>query len=371
MRVAIVHYWLVGMWGGDKVVEALLDLYPEADIYCHVWRPDELSDKVRDRVKSTTFIDRLPGGRKHYQKYLPFMPLALEQLDLTAYDLVISSESGPAKGVITRPDSLHLCYCHSPMRYAWNLYPQYIPQVNWLLRPLARLIMHYVRIWDRAAADRVDRFVANSRTVEHRINKYYRRKARVIHPPVDIERFQPTADHDDYFLFVSRLVAYKRADIAVEAFNRLGRRLLVVGGGAQEEELRRVAKPNVEFLGKVPDERLAELMHRCRALVFMAEEDFGIVPVEAMAAGKPVIAYGRGGATETVLDGRTGVLFPDQTVEALIAAVARAETLTFDAQAIADHAAGFAKHRFLEEMRAEIDRSLDAFRRFGPLGPDR
>jgi glycosyltransferase involved in cell wall biosynthesis len=371
LRVAIVHYWLVGMWGGDKVVDALLDLYPNADIYTHVQRPEALNDRVRARIKGTTFIDRLPGARKNYQKYLPLMPIALEQLDLTEYDLVISSESGPAKGVITRPETLHICYCHSPMRYAWNMYAEHMTQLRWPMRPIARLLMHRIRLWDRASADRVDRFISNSRTVAGRVAKYYRRDSAVVHPPVDVDRFTPTAETDGSYLCVGRLVPYKRADLAVEAFTRSGLALSIVGGGPDEERLRALAGPNIRFLGRVSDAELDRLYQSCKGLIFPGEEDFGIVPVEAMAAGKPVIALGRGGASETVIDGETGVLFAHETVDALQAAIERAESIAFSPEKIAAHAARFRKERFLAEMKAEIDRSLAAFHAHGPLGPDR
>ncbi len=371
MRVAIVHFWLVGIWGGEKVLDALLDLYPDADIFTHVSVPDALPERMRRRIKGTTFINRLPGARRHYQKYLPLMPLALEQLDLTEYDLVISSEAGPAKGVITRPETLHLCYCHSPMRYAWNMYAEYMQQLKWPLRPIARLLMHRIRLWDRASADRVDRFIANSQTVERRIAKYYRRDSLVLYPPVAVERFTPTQEHDGSYLFVSRLVPYKRADLAIEVFNQLGKPLLIVGGGPDETRLRAMAGPSIKFLGRVSDKELDSLYQSCRALVFPAEEDFGMVPVEAMAAGKSVVALARGGASETVVDGVTGVHFDTPTAESLKAAVERLETIAFDAMTITAHAATFGKARFLEAFAAEAARAMEALERFGPLGPYR
>lgn len=371
VRVAIIHFWLVGVWGAEKVLDALLDLYPDADIFTNVCLPEALPERMRKRIRGTTFIDRLPGARKHYQKYLPLMPLALEQLDLTDYDLVISSEAGPAKGVITRPETLHLCYCHSPMRYAWNMYAEHMAQLKWPLQPIARLLMHRIRLWDRASADRVDRFIANSRTVERRIAKYYRRPSMVINPPVAVERFTPTQNHDGSYLFVSRLVPYKRADLAIEVFNQLKKPLLIVGGGPDEARLRAMAGPTITFLGRVTDDKLDRLFETCRALIFPAEEDFGIVPVEAMAAGKPVVALGRGGASETVIDGKTGVHFDTPTVASLNAAVERLEAITFDANVVAAHAATFGKARFLENFAREADRAMAAMERFGPLGPDR
>lgn len=371
VRVAIVHFWLVGIWGGEKVLDALLDLYPDADIFTHVCVPEALPERMRRRIKGTTFINQLPGARRHYQKYLPLMPLALEQLDLTEYNLVISSEAGPAKGVITQPETLHICYCHSPMRYAWNMYAEYMQQLKWPMRPIARLLMHRIRLWDRASADRVDRFIANSRTVERRIAKYYRRDALVLYPPVAVERFTPTQEHDGTYLFVSRLVPYKRADLAIQVFNQLGKPLLIVGGGPDESRLRALAGPSIKFVGRISDSELDALYQSCRALIFPAEEDFGMVPVEAMAAGKPVVALGRGGASETVIDGTTGVHFETPTAASLKAAVERLETITFDATTIAAHAATFGKARFLEAFAAEAARAMDALDRFGPLGPDR
>ncbi len=357
MKVAIVHYWLLTMRGGERVIEALCELYPDADIYTHVAKPEALSDTIRRHRIQETFIARLPGARRYYQKYLPLMPLALEQLDLRAYDLVISSECGPAKGVITTPNTLHVCYCHSPMRYVWDMYWDYLEGVPKPMRPLARGLLHYVRRWDLASAFRVDHFLANSAFVARRVHKHYRRDAEVIHPPVDTEAFGLAESTDDYYLLVGQLVPYKRADLAVRAFSRAGKRLVVIGDGEELADLRRLAGPTVDVMGRQPASVIREMYARCRALVFPGEEDFGIVPVEAMASGRPVIAYRRGGALETVVEGRTGLFFDEQTEESLLAAVERFEEMagTFDPAEIRRHALAFDRQVFKAKFRARVD----------------
>jgi glycosyltransferase involved in cell wall biosynthesis len=360
MRVAIIHYWLTKMRGGERVVEALCELYPEADLYTHVVDRSALSEALRRHEIRTTFVDGLPGARRHYQKYLPLMPLALEQLDLRAYDLVVSSECGPAKGVITTPRTLHVCYCHSPMRYVWDMYWDYLQEIPRPLRPAARSMLHYLRRWDLASAFRVDAFVANSRFVADRIRKHYRRDADVIHPPVEIAAFGPPREPEDFYFVVGELVRYKRTDLAIEAFNRSGKRLVVIGGGEQLRAIRKMAGPNVEVLGRQPFDVIRDHFSRCRALVFPGEEDFGIVPVEAMASGKPVVAYGRGGALETVVDGRTGMFFHEQTPEALNAAIERLERErpAFDPMAIRRHSESFDREVFKRRFREKVETLL-------------
>ncbi|MGH8494483.1 MAG: glycosyltransferase [Moraxellaceae bacterium] len=351
MKVAIVHYWLVGMRGGEKVLESLLRLYPDADVFTHVVDKDALSPALAAREIRTSFISRLPFSRKKYQSYLPLMPLALEQLDLTAYDLVISSESGPAKGVITRPDAVHVCYCHSPMRYVWDMYHDYTRDAGFIKKIMMAGLLHYMRLWDLASAARVDYFIANSSYVASRIRKFYRRDSIVINPPVDIDSFHHGAAQD-YYLCLGQLVPYKRTDLAVEAFTRSGRRLIVVGEGEQFDALSRCAGRNVEMRGKVSFEEIVQLYAGCRALVFPGVEDFGIVPLEAMAAGKPVIAFGRGGVLDSVVPGQTGIFFEAQTPEALEAAVQDFESgrHAFDPQRIREHACRFATTAFEAKM---------------------
>lgn len=363
MKVAIVHYWLVGMRGGEKVLESLCRLYPDADIFTHVYNPAAVSATIKAHRVQTSFIARLPFATRRYQSYLPLMPLALEQLDLRGYDVVISSESGPAKGIIPPPGALHICYCHSPMRYVWNMFHDYRERSGLLTRLLMPPLSHYIRNWDVVSAARVHSFVANSRTVAQRLRTYYRRDATVIYPPVAVEDFAPVAADEvgDFWLMAGELVAYKRPELAVEAFNRSGRKLVVIGGGEMLARLRAIAKPNVSILGPQPFEALKRNYARCRALIFPGEEDFGIVPVEAMASGRPVIAYGRGGATESVVDGATGVFFERQTVDDIHAAVDRCEALRLDPQAIVARANAFSGATFETRMKAFVERSLVEF----------
>ncbi|HEX5321043.1 MAG TPA: glycosyltransferase [Stellaceae bacterium] len=360
MKVAIVHYWLVGMRGGEKVVEALCQMFPEADIFTHVYDPAAVSETIRRHRVTTSFIGSLPRAKHWYKRYLPLMPMALEHLDLRGYDLVISSESGPAKGVIPPPGARHLCYCHSPMRYLWNMFHDYRDQSGLLTRWAMPPLSHYLRLWDTVSANRVDRFVANSAVVAARIRRYYGREAEVVWPPVEVDAFAavPADERGDYMLMVGELVAYKRPDLAVEAFNRMRRKLVVIGGGEMLGRLRRLAGPTVTILGPQPFDVLCHHYARCEALIFPGEEDFGIVPVEAMASGRPVIAYGRGGATETVVSGLSGTLFDEQSVEALTAAVEDFRVEDFDPAAIAAHARQFSRERFIAGMRRQVDLTL-------------
>lgn len=361
MRVAIVHYWLVHMRGGEKVVEALCELFPNADLYTHAYDRSAMSDTIRRHRVRTTFVGRLPGAIRHYEKYLPLMPFALEALDLDAYDLVLSSESGPAKGVRPASGALHLCYCHTPMRYVWDMYEEYRAAAGPVTRAAMPPIVRLLRRWDRKTAARVDHFVANSRNVRDRIRRHWDREAEVIHPPVDTDRFAPAGSPDDFYLVAGALVGYKRADLAVEAFNRLGKPLVVIGGGKELERLRRMAGPTVTVMGRQPDEVLADHYARCRALLFPGVEDFGIVPVEAMASGRPVIALARGGALETVREGVSGLFFREQTVEALIDAVRSFEAAesTFSSARIVEHARRFDRSLFKRRMGAAVDRLLE------------
>lgn len=362
MKVAIVHYWLVGMRGGEKVLEALLDLYPKAVIITHVYDPERVSDQVRSHEVRETFIGRLPGAKKHYQKYLPLMPMALELMDMQEFDLVISSESGPAKGIIPRPDAVHVCYCHSPMRYIWDHYHVYRARAGRLARLMMPWMAHKLRIWDVTTAARVDHFVANSGFIAQRIGKYYRRDADVIFPPVATEDFAISETVGDHYLLAGEMVSYKRADLAVEAFNASGRKLIVVGEGEMRETLEAKAGPNITFLGRVPFDRLKQEFANCRALIFPGEEDFGIIPVEVMACGRPVIAYGRGGALDTVREGQSGLLFHEQTVKALNAAVDRFEadpTLTPAPADIRAFAQGFDTQVFKDQFKALVDKALN------------
>jgi glycosyltransferase involved in cell wall biosynthesis len=352
VKVAIIHYWLVNMRGGEKVVEALCELFPRADIFTHVYTPENISDTINRHTIKTTFIQKLPAAGKKYQAYLPLMPLALEKLDLRPYDLVISSESGPAKGVITRPDAVHLCYCHTPMRYVWDMYHDYFESAGIVTKIFMPYLMHYLRMWDYASAARVDKFITNSQFVAGRIKKHYRRDAEVIHPPVSTGEFVVSGKQDDFYLMVGQLVRYKRADLAVEAFNRTNRRLIIIGDGKHRREVEKIAKPNVTFLGRQPSHVIADYYSRCRALIFPGIEDFGIVPVEAMASGRPVIAFRGGGALETVVENRTGIFFDEQTPGSLLDAVSRFEKIghEFNPDEIVRHARIFDNQVFKDKI---------------------
>lgn len=376
MRVAIIHYWLVGMRGGEKVLEALCRLYPQADVYTHCVRPEALSPLLAELWQQgrlrTSFIQRLPAATRLYKHYLPLMPLALEQLDLRGYDLILSSESGPAKGVIAPARVPHVCYCHSPMRYLWDMYHDYLENAGWLSRNCMRLMFHYLRQWDTLSAGRVDRVVANSAAVARRVARWWGREAVVVHPPVAVEAFAETfaarvaappslsASENGYYLCFGELVGYKRVDVAIRACALTGKRLVVAGDGPERQRLQALAGPGVAFEGRVTETRLRELYAGCRALLFPGEEDFGIVPVEAMASGCPVLAFGRGGALETVKDGQTGRLFMEQTPEALAQSLQSFERdgQTLDPQTLRTHAAQFAEEPFRSGFTAEVDKAL-------------
>jgi glycosyltransferase involved in cell wall biosynthesis len=347
------------MRGGEKVLEAICKIYPDADIYTHVCDPKAISADLRKHTIRTTFIANLPYAGKMYKKYLPLMPMALEQLDMDQYDLVISSESGPAKGIITSSRALHVCYCHSPMRYIWNMYNEYYKGAGSLTRFMMPPLAHYLRTWDVTTASRVDAFAANSATVAQRIRSYYRRNSEIIHPPADLAAFHPVGAEElgDYHLMVGELVGYKRPDLAVEAFNRMKRKLVVIGGGEMLSMLRKMAGPTVTVLGPQPFDVLRHHYARCRALVFPGEEDFGIVPVEAMASGRPVIAFGRGGATETVVADRTGVFFDVQTVDALIDAVEALDRMDLDPADAVLRAGDFGTDIFIERFKSFVSRA--------------
>lgn len=360
-RVAVVHYWLVNMRGGEKVVEALCKLFPNADIFTLVVDPAAISDRLRQHRITPSFVQKLPGAVRHYQALLPLYPLALEQFDLSAYDLVLSSESGPAKGVLTRPETCHICYCHTPMRYLWDMYHDYRDNAGLIKRWAMFPLTHYLRQWDLSSASRVDYFVANSTHVARRIAKHYRREAQVIHPPVETDSFTISSKIDDFYLMVGQLVRYKRPDLAVQAFTRLGKPLVVIGEGEELPRLKKMAGSNIRFLGRQPFEVIRDNYARCRAFIFPGEEDFGITPVEAQASGRPVIAYGRGGALETVKERETGIFFQEPTVESLMDALMRFEESEdrFDPQIIRQHSLSFGQDVFLHKMKNFVEEKVD------------
>jgi len=367
VRVALVHDWLTGMRGGERCLEVFCELFPDADLYTLVHAPGSVSAAIERRRIVTSFVQRLPAGARRYRFYLPLFPAAVAGFDLAAYDLVISSSHCVVKGVHARRDALHLCYCFTPMRYVWDLYGDYFgarapAPVRFVMPPLAALL----RRWDRRSSARVDRFVAISRHVAARIERCYGRRSDVIYPPVEVSRFRLREGPGEFYLVVSALTPYKRVDVAVEAANRLGARLVIVGSGPEEARLRALAGPTVELLGWRSDPEVAELYARCRALLFPPVEDFGIAPLEAMAAGRPVIAFGRGGALETIvpLDGGdeppTGLFFDAQTPEALAAAVRRFEANAhrFEPKTLRARAEGFDRPIFKERIARYIDRCL-------------
>lgn len=361
VRVALVHDYLNQMGGAEKVLLALTELFPSAPIYTSIYAPHRVDRRFRSMDIRTSFMQRLPLVKRKHQPFLPLFPQAFERMDLRGYDLVISDSSAFAKGVVTRPDALHICYCHTPMRWAWN-YEDYVERerLGRLARTALPPFISRLRQWDYATAARVDYFLANSPTVVARIAKYYRRESTYLPPPVETARFAISAEHDDYFLVVSRLVPYKRIDLAVEACSRLNLPLRVVGAGRDEGRLRRMAGKSVRFLGRLSDEEVRAQLARCRAFIFPGEEDFGITPVEAMASGRPVVAYGAGGALATVVDGVTGLYFSRQTPEALTGALARLDSVAFDPRVIRRHAEEFDTDRFKRRFTQFVEAKMSA-----------
>jgi len=357
LKVAIIHYWLVNWRGGEKVIEAMLDLYPDADIYTHVYCKKLTEGKLENFNVNESFIGRLPFAKKMYQKYLPLMPFALEQLDLRGYDLVISSESGPAKGGITDPGSLHICYCHSPLRYVWDMYHDYMESSGFITRALFRPLAHYLRVWDQSSSIRVDLFIANSSFIAKRIKKFYQRDSLVINPPIELDEFDLQEEKSDYYLVLGQLTPYKRADIVVKAFKTTNKKLIVVGGGEQFFDLKELENENIKILGRQEWSECKKYLSNARALIFPGVEDFGMVPVEAMACGTPVIAYKKGGAIETVVEGVTGVFFNEQSEYAVNEAVRQfeSEETSFDAKKIRMHAENFSKQVFLNKVEDVIE----------------
>lgn len=374
LRIAIVYFWLTAYGGGERVLEAIADIFPQADFYSLVASERSIPPALRGRSLTTSFVGRIPGAKRWHRHFLPLYPFALEQFDFGQYDLVISSESGPAKGVITAPRTCHICYCLTPMRYLWDMYHEYRKTMNPLTRAVFSLTAHYARQWDVSAAARVDYFAAISHYVASRVRKYYRRDSTVIYPPVDVSAGYIAPKTEDYYLVVSRLVRYKRVDVAIEACNRLQRPLRVVGAGPEYKRLRKLAGPTVQFLGKLDEHSLRGSYARCRALLFPGEEDFGIAPVEAQSFGRPVIAYGRGALLETVLglqhqDGAeaeqsTGVFFPEQTTESLIQAISAFEKIEhrFSPAFIRGQMQRFDVGRFKTEMAAFVAEKFSEFR---------
>lgn len=374
LRVAIVHHWFVSLAGGERVVETIASMFPHADVFTLFLDQRKVPLGLRQHKITTSFLDKIPAARRAHRYFLPFYPLAAEMLDLSGYDLVITSDSGPMKGVITDPYSMHICYCYSPMRYVWDAHSAYLHRMSPLIRTAFRPVSHYVRNWDYSAAQRVDRFIAISHYIAARIRKYYRRDSTVIYAPVDTSRGFISDKHEGYYLTVGRLVTYKRTDILIEACRRLGRKLVIVGDGPEMKRLKQKAAKNIEFVGEVDDTQLSDIYARCRAFLFAADEDFGLVPLEAHSYGRPVIAFGKGGALETVVGSYaavhhqnqgeesaiTGVFFPEQTAESLADAILAFESgeEVFVPERIQLHARKFDKSVFLDRMRDYLNGAL-------------
>jgi glycosyltransferase involved in cell wall biosynthesis len=351
-KIAIIHDWLVTYGGAERVLAAILDIYPNADLFSIVdFLPDSDRQKILGKRATTSFIQRLPFAKKKYRNYLPLMPLAIEQFDLSAYDIIISSSHAVAKGVITSQNQLHVCYCHSPIRYAWDMQHQYLQESNLtsgLKGWIARILLFNIRNWDYRTSNGVDFFIANSHYISKRIMKIYRRNSTIIHPNVDTTDFPLQTEKQDFYLTASRMVPYKKIDLIAKAFSKMpDKKLIIIGDGPQLSKVKSICAPNIIVLGFQRFETLRDYMQRAKAFVFAAEEDFGIIPVEAQSCGTPVIAYGKGGAVETVRNGETGIFFEAQDEESIISAVHDFEGADlFAPSAIHEHAQRFSSDQF-------------------------
>ncbi|MDL2292417.1 glycosyltransferase [Acholeplasma sp. OttesenSCG-928-E16] len=354
MKVAIVHDWLTNMGGAEQVVIELKKVFPDAPIYTTVYNPNNLASELRNIDVRTSFLQKKKKAINNHQKYFPFMPMAFESFNLNEYDVVISSSSSCAHGIVTNPDTLHICYCHTPMRYAWEFYYEYTKSMKNIKKKFIKYFMNYMRIWDNVSSNRVDYFIANAHNVKKRINKHYRREADVIYPPIRTDMFNISNNDQDYYLVLSRLVPYKKIEIAVEACTKLNKKLYVIGSGPQMSSLKKIAGKQVEFLGRVSDDEIPKYYAECKAFLFPGEEDFGITPLEAQSAGRPVIAYKKGGALETIVENETGIFFNEQTAESLMDAIKRFETMSFDKEKIRKHALKFSDKRFKEEIKTYV-----------------
>jgi len=363
MNIAIIHDWLTGFAGAEKVLLELIKIYPEADIFTSVFDDRKIKQIPRDRVK-VSYLQKAPGSLGNRQLLIPLMPRAFENFDLSKYDLVISNTSSVGKGVITRPETPHICYCHTPTRYLWesNLDPRASGSF------LNDRISHQLRIWDRLAAMRPDYFIANSKNIQQKIRKYYRRESEVVYPPVEVGRFKVADKKDikDYYLCSGRLIGYKRVDLAIAAFNDLKKPLFIIGNGPEEKRLRAIAGANIKFLGRVSDVEQAKYYREARAFIFPANEDFGIVPLEALASGRPVVAFNAGGARETIIEGISGTFFSEQTPQCLIDAVRNFNPDHYHSQRLRQRAMDFDQAIFRKNFKDTIDRLIVDFQKNGP-----
>jgi glycosyltransferase involved in cell wall biosynthesis len=362
-KIALIHDHLAQDGGAEKVLKVLADMFPKAPIYTLLYEEEQVNKYFKGREIKTSIIQRLPGGVKHYQWYVSLMPMAVEFFDLSDFDIVISDASAFAKGIITKPDTLHICYCHAPTRYLWDYTHQYINELSYnkYLKKVISLILNKIRIWDFVAAQRVDLFIANSQTVQKRIQKYYRRSSEVIYPPVELNKFKISTELGDYFLIGGRLAPYKRVDIVIEAFKKMpDKKLKIFGDGVDLKRLQNLADnvANIKFLGRVDENKKAELYSQCLAFINPQEEDFGITVIEAMASGRPVIAYKKGGATETVINEKTGLFFNKQSNESLIEVIKNFTKINFNPEEIKKQAENFSEATFKEKMFNFINKNL-------------
>lgn len=368
MKIALVHDYLNQYGGAEKVLEAFVEIFPDAPIYTLLY-DKKLVDKIFPGKKiRASFLQKLPFIRKHHRFFPPLMPLAAEKLDLSDFDVVLSDSAAFGKGIITKPETLHICYCHTPIRYAWDDSHKYIKEFSMprLAKFFVPIFMNYLRLWDREAAYRVDKFICNSDFVSQRIKKYYKQDAEVIYPPVDISSFGIASSEINgtkYFLMIGRLLPYKRFDMAIEAFNKLELSLKIIGSGPEMKKLKKMANWNIDFLGEIRGDKLKEHYQNCQALIFPQEEDFGIVALEAMACGRPVIAYRGGGALESILGGKTGVFFDEQTVDALVGAVTKFQPQKFNSEFIRSHALKFDKEIFKKKIKEFVEKNYKEFKK--------
>jgi glycosyltransferase involved in cell wall biosynthesis len=365
MKVALIHDWLTAMGGAERVLESLIKMYP-ADLFTLVKDTKNLKGTPFENLEvKTSFIQKLPRAEKKYRSYLPLFPLAIEQFDLTGYDLVISSSHSTAKGVLTHADQMHICYCHTPMRYAWDLYQQYLREArlkSGLRGVMAKCFLHYLRMWDAHSSARVNAYLANSHYVARRIKQLYNQEAEVVYPPVDLNFYTLGEKKEEYYLTISRMVPYKKMDLIVEAFAAMpDKKLIVIGEGPEEEKIKEKAKKNIEILPYQKKEILREFLQKAKGFVFASIEDFGILPVEAQGCGTPVIALAKGGALETVRENETGVFFREQTVLSLTEGIKMFEKKTFDPRRIRSHAESFREEVFQEKFQASIRAKYEAF----------
>lgn len=359
MKVAIVHYWLVTMRGGEKVLEELCKMFPEADIYTNVYNPAKISNEIKKHKIFTTKVNNFPMAKKLYQKYMPFMPKALMELNLTNYDLIISSESGPAKGICPAPNAFHICYCHTPMRYLWDMYHDYFRKSNPVVKFFMKKMIPGLRQWDVMSSNLVDHFIANSSFVAKRINRYYNREADVVFPPCNIEKYiNNPRNPKDFYLFFGQLVGYKRADLAIEACIKANKKIVVIGDGKSKEAKKYEKTGLVTFTGRVSDEQVAQYLSQAKALLFPGIEDFGIIPVEANSAGCPVLAYRKGGAIDSIKENETGLFFDEQTVESLVDCInqfEKQENNFTNRENYKKHVQQFSNENFVKKIQKIVD----------------